>query len=96
MLTLAIVELERCHGPFSGNLYVFTNRARSKTKCIMWEDNGVVLYYKALGKERFKWPRPDVCLKGGWQTYATTFYKVERPLDGPTDGSDTATVGHVG
>ena len=22
----------------------------------MWEDNGFVLYYKALAEEKFKWP----------------------------------------
>lgn len=55
----AIVELELGHNPFSGNLYVFTNRAHNKIKCLMWEDNGFVLYYKALAEERFKWPRPD-------------------------------------
>ena len=24
----------------------------------MWEDNGFVLYYKALAEEKFKWPSP--------------------------------------
>ena len=42
--------------PFSGALYAFTNRQRNKIKCLMWEDNGFVLYYKALAEERFKWP----------------------------------------
>ncbi|EPF7428213.1 IS66 family insertion sequence element accessory protein TnpB [Klebsiella pneumoniae] len=44
--------------PFSGALYAFTNRQRNKIKCLMWEDNGFVLYYKALAEERFKWPGP--------------------------------------
>ena len=55
----AIVELELGHNPFDGGLYVFTNRAHNKIKFLMWEDNGFVLYYKALAEEHFKWPRPD-------------------------------------
>jgi transposase len=55
----AIVELELGYNPFDGGLYVFTNRQHNKIKCLMWEDNGFVLYYKALAEERFKWPNPD-------------------------------------
>jgi len=55
----AIVELELDHDPFSGALYVFINRHRNKLKALFWEDNGFVLYYKALAEEKFKWPRSD-------------------------------------
>ncbi len=51
-----LVEQELGHNPFSGALYAFTNGQRNKIKCLMWEDNGFVLYYKALAEERFKWP----------------------------------------
>ena len=51
-----IVEQELGHSPFSGALYAFTNRQRNKIKCLMWEDNGFVLYYKSLAEEKFKWP----------------------------------------
>jgi len=51
-----MVEQELGHSPFSGALYAFTNRQRNKIKCLMWEDNGFVLYYKALAEEKFKWP----------------------------------------
>lgn len=54
-----LVEQELDHNPFSGALYAFTNRQRNKIKCLLWEDNGFVLYYKALAEERFKWPKPD-------------------------------------
>ncbi len=53
----AIVELEIGHNPFDGALYVFTNRRRNKIKCLFWEDNGFVLYYKSLAEEKFKWPK---------------------------------------
>ena len=53
----ALVELELGHNPFSGELYVFTNKQRNKIKCLFWEDNGFVLYYKSLAEEKFKWPK---------------------------------------
>lgn len=55
----ALVELELGHNVFSGNLYAFTNRRRDKIKCLLWEDNGFVLYYKALSEEKFHWPKTD-------------------------------------
>ena len=58
----ALVELELGQNPFSGALYAFTNRARNKIKCLMWEDTGFVLYYKALAEERFRWPTPNETL----------------------------------
>jgi transposase len=51
------VEQELGRSPFTGALYAFTNRQRNKIKCLMWEDNGFVLYYKALAEEKFKWPK---------------------------------------
>ncbi|ASJ70362.1 IS66 family insertion sequence element accessory protein TnpB [Granulosicoccus antarcticus] len=53
----AIVEQELGHSPFSDLLYVFGNRDRSKIKCLFWEDNGFVLYYKALSEDKFHWPQ---------------------------------------
>lgn len=53
----AIVEQELGHNPFEGALYAFTNRRRTKIKCLYWENNGFVLYYKALAEERFHWPK---------------------------------------
>lgn len=54
-----LVEQGLGHNPFSGALYAFTNRQHNKVKCLMWEDNGFVLYYKALVEERFQWPGPS-------------------------------------
>ena len=53
----AIVMQELGQDPFAGALYAFTNRQRNKIKCLYWEDNGFVLYYKALAEEQFHWPR---------------------------------------
>lgn len=54
---VALVELELGHNPYAGDLYAFTNRQRNKIKCLHWEDNGFVLYYKSLSEEKFKWPK---------------------------------------
>ncbi|EWH01126.1 transposase IS66 [Halomonas sp. BC04] len=43
-----LIEQELGHSPFTGALYAFTNRQRNKIKCLMWEDNGFVLYYEAV------------------------------------------------
>lgn len=53
-----LIEQELGQSPFTGALYAFTNRQRNKIKCLMWEDNGFILYYKALAEEKFKWPSP--------------------------------------
>ncbi len=55
----AIVEGELGHNPFSGGLYVFTNRRYNRIKLLMWERNGFVLYYKALLEEKFIWPKSN-------------------------------------
>lgn len=57
-----IVEQELGHNPFSGQLYVFINRHRNRLKCLFWEHNGFVLYYKALAEEKFRWPEADQSL----------------------------------
>jgi len=54
-----LVEQELGRSPFDGALYAFTNRRHDRIKCLLWEDNGFVLYYKALAEERFKWPSPS-------------------------------------
>ena len=51
-----IIEHELGRDPFSGCLYIFGNRQRTRIKCLFWEDNGFVLYYKALAEEHFCWP----------------------------------------
>lgn len=54
-----IVEQELSHNPFNGGLYLFSNRQRNKIKGLMWEENGFILYYKALAEEKFHWPKAD-------------------------------------
>lgn len=37
-----------------GSIYVFYNKHRDKLKCLFWDKNGFVLYYKRLDKCKFK------------------------------------------
>ncbi len=37
-----------------GSIYVFYNRHMDKIKCLFWDRNGFVLYYKRLDKCKFK------------------------------------------
>lgn len=55
----AIVECELGHDPFAGHLYAFTNKQRNKIKCLFWENNGFVLYYKSLEEDKFIWPKRE-------------------------------------
>lgn len=58
----ALVECELGHNPFDGGLFVFSNKQRTKIKCLFWESTGFVLYYKALVEDRFKWPKGNDAL----------------------------------
>lgn len=42
--------------PFSGHLFVFTNRRRNILKILYWDRNGFCLWQKRLEKHRFRWP----------------------------------------
>ncbi len=72
----ALIELELGHDPFSGSLYAFTNKRKNKIKCLFWEDNGFVLYYKALAESKFQWP------KGNETTITLTGQQINWLLDG--------------
>jgi len=37
-----------------GSIYVFYNSNKDKIKCLFWDRNGFVLYYKRLDKCKFK------------------------------------------
>ena len=37
-----------------GSVYVFYNKHRDKIKCLFWDKNGFVLYYKRLDNCKFK------------------------------------------
>ncbi len=72
----AIVEQELLLNPFDGGLYAFSNRQRNKIKCLFWEDNGFVLYYKSLAEDNFRWP------KAGDELLSLTGEQINWLLDG--------------
>ncbi len=39
---------------YDGSIYVFYNKHRNKIKCLFWDRNGFVLYYKRLDQCTFK------------------------------------------
>lgn len=55
----ALVKYFLDEEPVPDQLFVFCNRGRDKVKILQWSTNGVLLHYKRLEKDRFKWPGPD-------------------------------------
>jgi transposase len=53
-----LVENSLSLDPFSGCLFVFTNRRRNILKILYWDRNGFCLWQKRLEKDRFRWPEP--------------------------------------
>lgn len=52
-----LVEGSLLLDPFSGHLFVFTNRRRNILKILYWDRNGFCLWQKRLEKHRFRWPQ---------------------------------------
>jgi transposase len=48
------VQREKNTQILDGSIYVFFNAARDKIKCLFWDGNGFVLYYKRLVQCKFK------------------------------------------
>lgn len=59
---LSLLVVETLHqSPQSSSVYVFYNRQKDKVKCLWWDKNGFVLYYKRLERGRYQIPKalPD-------------------------------------
>lgn len=52
-----LVEQDMQQSPFSGALFVFCNRQRTRLKVLYWDSTGFCLWYKRLEKDTFRWPR---------------------------------------
>jgi len=51
------VQREKSAHLHDGSIYVFYNTNQDKIKCLFWDRNGFVLYYKRLDKCRFKFKK---------------------------------------
>ena len=50
--------------PLDGSVYIFINRRRDRIKMLLWDRNGLILFYKRLEKGTFEIP-VDKTLSGG-------------------------------
>jgi transposase len=55
-----MVEEHLGQNPESGHLFLFFNRRRDSVKALMWEGDGLVIWYKRLEVGTFGVPQPDV------------------------------------
>jgi transposase len=51
-----LVESQMELDPFSGHIFVFSNKRRNMIKILYWDENGFCLWQKRLEKHRFIWP----------------------------------------
>ena len=52
-----LVESQMEQDPFSGHIFVFSNKRHNIIKILYWDHNGFCLWQKRLEKHRFIWPK---------------------------------------
>lgn len=53
---MLIVQAAMQRNPFSGELFIFTNRKRDVARILYWDRSGFALWIKRLEREKFRWP----------------------------------------
>jgi transposase len=51
-----LVRDELGQDPFSGHLFLFSNRSRTRIKALVWDGSGLWVCAKRLERGRFHWP----------------------------------------
>ncbi|MEM9983837.1 MAG: IS66 family insertion sequence element accessory protein TnpB [Bacteroidota bacterium] len=53
-----LVNQELEGDPLSGDVFIFVNRSRNRMKLLLWEEGGLVVWYKRLERGTFELPQP--------------------------------------
>ncbi|MDY6947695.1 MAG: IS66 family insertion sequence element accessory protein TnpB [Pseudomonadota bacterium] len=53
----ALVQMQLTEDPFSGQLFVFRDRAGDRVKILWWSGDGMCLFAKRLDRGRLVWPQ---------------------------------------
>lgn len=60
----AICKYQLHRDPFSGAMFIFTNRGRTALKILFYDGQGFWVYHKRLSRGKFKWwPNGDTSLE---------------------------------
>lgn len=57
-LCAAVVEVLK-QNPLEGHLFLFRGKRGDRVKALIWDRNGLAIWYKRLEKGRYKWPSRD-------------------------------------
>lgn len=52
-----LVSRELDGDPLSGDVFIFVNRGRNRMKLLLWEEGGLVVWYKRLERGTFELPQ---------------------------------------
>ena len=53
---LLLIESAFKLDPYEKALFIFHNKSKDKIKALRWDENGFVLYYKRMERDKFKVP----------------------------------------
>lgn len=57
-LCAAVMETLQAN-PLEGHLFLFRSRRSDRLKALIWDRNGLAIWYKRLEKGRYRWPTRD-------------------------------------
>lgn len=52
-----LIQRDLSGDPLSGDVFIFINRGRNRMKLLLWEEGGLVLWYKRLERGTFELPK---------------------------------------